>query len=62
MDKVDLKIDQKLAQAIFDYLATQPAKDVFHFLVEMKQLTKCECNATPKVVHTESEIAELFKK
>ena len=62
MDKVYLKIDQVLAQSIFDYLATQPAKEVFNFLVEMKQLTKCECDAKPKVIHTESEVAELFKK
>jgi len=62
MDKVYLKIDQVLAQSIFDYLATKPAKEVFNFIVEMKNLPKCECEVKPKVIHTESEVAELFKK
>jgi len=62
MDKVYLKIDQVLAQSIFDYLATKPAKEVFNFIVEMKNLPKCECEAKPKVVHTDAEVAELFKK
>jgi len=54
MDNIYLKIDQKLAQEIFNYLVKRPAKDVFTFLLELKQLQKCECEAnkteSPKLV------------